>query len=139
MRDKVLKGGLHEAQVLADLMQRGFEVFHGFTGKESCDLVAKKHNSTLCIEVKGENCHGTKNQPPKGPVASLKQSEDCRNFDVLAFVFDNGQIQYNRSCLHQLNKASADLPLSTEVSKKTNKKWLLRAKYLEENRDAFKA
>ncbi len=126
-----LKGAEREMLVSVDLLRRGFEVFRPVCAT-SCDVLALKYGITLRIEVKGPP-KGYRN--PSGPVAGLPTRHDggpdCQLFDVLVRCSDDGEMCYQRSILHTINKASAELPLREEVSKSTTKKNLRRANQLE--------
>jgi hypothetical protein len=131
-REHLLRGAEREAAVVSDLFKKGFEVFPAFGTGSSCDMIALKHGELLRVEVKGSK-HGTqrrKTAHPSGPVASLghgSKDSDCRLFDIHISVLDSGEILYQRSALHVVNKASAELPLREDYSKHTTKKNLERA------------
>jgi hypothetical protein len=132
-REGNLKGAAREMRVTLDLMERGFEVFRPMS-TATCDLIALKYGIPLRIEVKG--VHGKTSKHPSGPIATTESSRGGNNpnsklFDVLVRFNDIGETFYQRSILHTINAASADLPLREEYSKSTTKKNLSRAEGLE--------
>lgn len=46
-------GGLAELKVAEELLVRGYEIFFGWGGKTSCDLVVIKDSNVIRVQVKG--------------------------------------------------------------------------------------
>ena len=107
-REGNLKCAEREALVIAKLSRLGFETFIG-NGNTTCDIVAVKHGLCLRIEVKG--------------TAGL-----C---DVPIRVGEQEELYMQRSALHTINAASAELPLREEINSRTTKKNLRRAQQME--------
>lgn len=53
MDDKTWLGNLAEIKVAAVLVQHKYEVFMGYGGKTSCDLIAIKDGESIRVQVKG--------------------------------------------------------------------------------------
>jgi hypothetical protein len=126
-REGNLKGAAREMSVALDLMSHDFEVFRPLS-TATCDLIALKYGISLRIEVKGVHGHCRK---PSGPVTTRKSrggnNPDCELFDILVRFNDNEEMFYQRSALHSINKASADLPLREEFDKNVSNKVRERA------------
>lgn len=131
-REGNLKGAEREALVVAELSRLGFETFTG-NGNTTCDIIAVKHGLCLRIEVKGTS--GTGGKGFSGPFSGLPNcnggNPDCRLCDILIRVGEQGEIYMQRSILHSINKASAELPLREEINSRTTKKNLRRAQQME--------
>ena len=131
-REGNLKGAEREALVVAELSRLGFETFIG-NGNTTCDIVAVKHGLCLRIEVKGTAGSGGKSfsGPFSGKPNHHGGNPDCRLCDVLVRVGEQEELYMQRSALHTINAASAELPLREEVNSRTTKKNLRRAQQME--------
>jgi hypothetical protein len=98
-------GAAREAICMADLISRGFEVFHAFAGNTSFDIVAYKYGFLLRIEVKGMPAF-----PRTSPFATLSEAStlNCKKCDIVAGV-EGSTVKYARSVLHEFNPASKEL------------------------------
>lgn len=81
-----LRGAAGELLVAADLIKCGFEVFHGFSGRESCDLIALKNCCVWRIEVKTSDPH----------IWYVANLPDPQKHDVIAFAnIRTGDVGYS--------------------------------------------
>lgn len=124
MREHILTGDAREYLVMADLTKKGFEVGR-MSGKASFDIAVYKDSKLYRVEVKGE----TDGPRSSGPVGSLSPKGNLRanEFDIVATVYNNGSIKYNRSLFCASTTTTLELTLDDTPSKKTRKDILARA------------
>jgi hypothetical protein len=120
------EGAAREAICMADLISRGFEVFHAFAGNTSFDIVAYKYGFLLRIEVKGMSKF-----PRTSPFAHTgntgNHNLNCKKCDIVAGV-EGSIVKYARSIFHEFNPASKELVGEETPNKRTRHDLIQRRK-----------
>lgn len=84
------RGAVAELMVCADLLSKGVEVFRAVSPQATCDLaVIDKSGRFLRVEVKGVT-------PNSRGLIACNVKRNMGNFDMIAFVFQDGKIVYRR-------------------------------------------
>lgn len=78
-------GAMGELIVAADLLKLGFEVFRSVSPTTSCDLLVMRENKMYRVEVTVGHRHGD---------GIRYDPHDKKNFDIIAVVFQDGDVIY---------------------------------------------
>lgn len=88
-------GAIHELQVAADLMKKGWWVFRALSPDGPIDLIAVNGNKTLRIQVRK-----ARRSKRTGNISFPAIKEKDKQFhDVVALSFTNGKIMYLPDCI----------------------------------------
>lgn len=85
--DPTTVGAAGELRVAADLLMRGYQVYRAIHFGAPCDLVTFKDGRFLRVEVKSK-------MDKKELAKNWPRSRSPKNYDVLAIIYRDGQIDY---------------------------------------------